>query len=338
MDGSLPGHFKTGRAARALSLATGLPAPIARAVVIASLSRIWLWGMELKMGEDGLIRCDERDMVEAIGFAESSEVGSAVIAALVGAGFLESVGHGYVTHDWRDWQTKAATANDERKRDGARERQRRRRIRKRIQAAELSDAEMVALRESRRDGHAGHTPTDERTDVTDVTDVRDEVGTTVVALTNGNGHGRSIKRRVSGKHYDEVVAHIAEVMAEVAAAGVESIERERAAELQAEVIFAYWASRLGHRGTYLDNKRKRFLTARLQENRGNVHELLFVVDGTKRDSHLMGRNDRNRKYDGIQTIFQDREHVERLSELGGYAPGILHPKAEKIAAIVSAAQ
>jgi hypothetical protein len=48
----------------------------------------------------------------------------------------------------------------------------------------------------------------------------------------------------------------------------------------------------------------------------------------------MGRGNGGRKFDGIETLFRDRGQIERLSEQGGYGPGIQHPMAKKYAAIV----
>lgn len=152
--------------------------------------------------------------------------------------------------------------------------------------------------------------------------------------SGAGGSMLAVKRNGHPKRYAEVTAGIAAVMAEVATNGRGSLKAEAAAEVQAEMVFAYWAGKLGHEGAMLDAKRLARLKTRLQENGGNVHELLFVVDGTKRTPHLMGQNDRLEKYDGIQTIFRDREQVEKLAAVGGYKPGAVHPLAEKYAALV----
>lgn len=152
--------------------------------------------------------------------------------------------------------------------------------------------------------------------------------TAMVPVENGNGH--------FGRTYPEIVRRINSVMADVALQGDRSRSNEHDADLKVQIIFAYWAGKLGHQGTLLDDKRAGRLKARLQENDGNVHELLFAVDGAKRDKFLMGQNNQQRKYDGIQVIFRDREQVERLAELGGYAAGLEHSLAQKYAAVVRA--
>lgn len=145
----------------------------------------------------------------------------------------------------------------------------------------------------------------------------------------------SVKRNGHPLRYQEVADRIAAVMAEVATNGRGALRAEEMAEIKAEMVFAYWAGILGHESAMLDVKRTRRLKDRLSENKGNVHELLFVVDGAKRSPHLMGQNDRNEKYDGIETIFRDRAQVEKLSVLGGFKGGNEHPQAQKYADLVA---
>lgn len=143
-----------------------------------------------------------------------------------------------------------------------------------------------------------------------------------------------IRRNGEPMRYHEVRTRIAAVMAEVAEGARKSLKSEESAEMQADVVFAYWAGILGHEGAMLDAKRVQRLKNRLKENGGNVHELLFVVDGAKRSPYLMGQNERNEKYDGIETLFRDRAQVEKLSVTGGYKLGKEHPLAQKYAALV----
>ena len=140
-----------------------------------------------------------------------------------------------------------------------------------------------------------------------------------------SGSTSVVKRATVG----EIQVHLAQVLAEVQAGTQQSLQAIEGRELQAELVFAYWAVRLNHNGTVLDKKRLGRLTARLGENKGDVHELLYVVDGALRDPHLMGQNQNATKYDGIETIFRDRGQVERLAALANYAPGKQHKMATK---------
>ena len=95
----------------------------------------------------------------------------------------------------------------------------------------------------------------------------------------------------------------------------------------AGIIFTFWRDRLGKsERTWLDSKRLSRLVTRLRENSGNVSELLYAIDGALKDDRLMGRReDSDRKYDGIETVFRDRGQVERLVELSGWDGKSVHP-------------
>jgi hypothetical protein len=133
---------------------------------------------------------------------------------------------------------------------------------------------------------------------------------------------------LGGRTYGSLKNRLGEVLQLVEDGTISRLKTDELRTLQAELIFAYWQARLNHRGALIDDKRRARIKARLAENAGNVHELLFVVDGTLRDDHLMGRNGK-RPYDGIETIFRDRAQVERLAELGRYEPGKCHKMAQK---------
>ncbi len=96
----------------------------------------------------------------------------------------------------------------------------------------------------------------------------------------------------------------------------ERVTKEQALRLAANVVFSYWHARMGKTArTILDPKRERLLIARLRENGGDVTELLYVVDGALRDDFLMGRDPKaTRKNDGVELLFRDRAHVERLRD------------------------
>ena len=140
-----------------------------------------------------------------------------------------------------------------------------------------------------------------------------------------SGSTSVVKRATVG----EIQAHLAQVLADVQAGTQQRLRATEVRELQAELVFAYWAAKLDHHGARLDKKRLNRLTARLRENEGDVHELLFVVDGVLRDPHLLGQNQTATKYDGIETVFRDRGQVERLAALAHYAPGQQHQMATK---------
>jgi hypothetical protein len=102
-------------------------------------------------------------------------------------------------------------------------------------------------------------------------------------------------------------------------------------KVAASLVFAYWAAKTGHTKALLDPKRESVLVRCLRLNGDNVHELLYVVDGALKDDWTMGRDPRSTKrYDQIQTIYQDREHVEKFAgACKGYVEGKPHPMAVK---------
>lgn len=111
----------------------------------------------------------------------------------------------------------------------------------------------------------------------------------------------------------------------------ERLRREETHRQMAEVVFAYWVAKLHHPAALLDTKRERRIIARLRESDGDWGMLCYAVDGALRDDWLMGRaNNSPRKYDGIETIFRDREQVERLAELcPKFRAGEPHPLVAK---------
>lgn len=115
----------------------------------------------------------------------------------------------------------------------------------------------------------------------------------------------------------------------MAVEGLARMGREQRREVLVEMVFAYHAMKTGLRTAVLDDKRAARLRTRLTENGDDVSELLYASDGARKDRHLSGENDRGRKYLGFQTVFRDREQVERLAVLGGYMPQKVHPLAAK---------
>jgi len=97
-------------------------------------------------------------------------------------------------------------------------------------------------------------------------------------------------------------------------------------DLQIDVCFAYWAAKHGHDRAILDTKRVALIRRRLEENRGDLSELLFAIDGALRDKHLTENG-----YDMIQTILRDRGQVERLAALcPKYQRREMHAMAAKV--------
>lgn len=94
---------------------------------------------------------------------------------------------------------------------------------------------------------------------------------------------------------------------------------------KAKLVFAYWAAKWNHPQAVFDPRRQARLMARLKENGDDASELLYVVDGSKRDDW-----DGRAKFSGIEQLFKDRGAVEKFAPLAnGFVAGEPHPLAVK---------
>lgn len=136
---------------------------------------------------------------------------------------------------------------------------------------------------------------------------------------------------VRGKRTAKVLLErMSAVMSELHEGSRQRLAADQLLEMQAEFIFTYWANKFDHLNTLADDKRLRQIKARLRENGGDVGELLYALDGAKHDKHLMGENERNTVYDGVQTLFRDRAIVERCRDrMKAYREGREHPMLAK---------
>lgn len=151
------------------------------------------------------------------------------------------------------------------------------------------------------------------------------------AASNGNGNGHGLVRTAARLGIAQA-AVIVQDLRDFRQSGdfprflEDQLPRDQQVDVWVKVVFAYWATKLKHPHAFLDGRRRSYIRRRLLErpDGGDVNEVLFVVDGTSRDDHLMGRTNGGRRYDDIHTIYRDREQVERLAALGGYQPGMVH--------------
>ncbi len=76
-------------------------------------------------------------------------------------------------------------------------------------------------------------------------------------------------------------------------------------------IFNHWRQVMHHPHAKLDKKRTAKIMQALKLGY-NVYQLKQAIDGCVRTPFNMGANDRNQKYDGIDLIFRDADHIERF--------------------------
>ncbi|KPK09570.1 MAG: hypothetical protein AMS20_00165 [Gemmatimonas sp. SG8_28] len=167
---------------------------------------------------------------------------------------------------------------------------------------------------------------EERYRVPDGTLVELEPGV-AIAPTSGNGNRTPTR---SGTRLPDIQEHLAAVLAAVSEERVSQVGADDLRRVQAELVFAYWAHRTGHTKALFDPKRETRLVQALKRNGGDVHQLLYAIDGWFRDPTFKRMADEGRKLDGIQNIFTDQERIERLADhQKPYQEGKPHPMAVK---------
>jgi len=136
----------------------------------------------------------------------------------------------------------------------------------------------------------------------------------------------------NGKHGQPLQAVIQELQ-EVGLKTDSRLTKDVFRGVMVKIVFSYWAKRLGHDEALFDQKRDRTIRQRLVENQDNLSELLYAVDGALKDDWVMGRDAKSQKrFDGIEHIFQDRAHVEKFAiTIPQYRSKQQHPMAIKYA-------
>jgi len=79
-------------------------------------------------------------------------------------------------------------------------------------------------------------------------------------------------------------------------------------------LFEFWSTKLGKRSPKLSDKRKRKVRDRLREG-FTADEIRAAIVGLTLSDHHMGRNGSPRKYDDLELICRDPEHLEGFRDL-----------------------
>ena len=82
-------------------------------------------------------------------------------------------------------------------------------------------------------------------------------------------------------------------------------------ETEVMQIFKHWQTVMNHPRSKLDNKRATKIKQALKLGY-TLEELKLAIDGCSKDKFYMGDNDRNQRYDGIDLIFRDADHIDRF--------------------------
>ena len=86
-------------------------------------------------------------------------------------------------------------------------------------------------------------------------------------------------------------------------------------------VYEYWLSQMRPGRTRVPalDKKRRLKVASAIADYGAL-ECMRAIDGCKRSDFHMGRNKQNKKYDDLELIFRDQDHIERfLSYVAGPA-------------------
>jgi hypothetical protein len=141
-----------------------------------------------------------------------------------------------------------------------------------------------------------------------------------LASANGSARG-SVKAKA--RNVELVKERIASFLSET----LEKAQSKKAIRrAQIDTCWVYWAHKHNHPKSLLDDKTEKLIGFRLDENSGDLSELLFAIDGALRDKTLIEGG-----WDQLKTILRDRAQVERLARLiPKYQRGEMHAMAEKV--------
>jgi hypothetical protein len=109
---------------------------------------------------------------------------------------------------------------------------------------------------------------------------------TSMSLRNGNGRLPAVR---GARTAAAISNRVAALFASIHDTSRAHLSRDQEREVQAEMVFLYWASKFNHTGAILDKKRTAKIVQRLKENDGNLHELLYALDGAYNDPWTMGK-------------------------------------------------
>lgn len=160
-----------------------------------------------------------------------------------------------------------------------------------------------------------------------------------IQTTEKKGNGGSVPAlpAIKGRRtYAAIIERLGSVMDEVARGARTRVAQEQLRRLQAETVFAYWMKKYNHDRAIMDDKRERIIVARLDENQGDVSEILYALDGATRDPWVMGKTDRStHPNDGVEYLLANRARVEQFANMAKhYREGKTHAVVEKYAAII----
>lgn len=102
-----------------------------------------------------------------------------------------------------------------------------------------------------------------------------------------------------------------EKISEAEASPIPVSNKKLTASSEVEAVFSHWQEVMGHLQAKLDKKRQSKIEAALRLG-FTIEQLKQAIDGCARSPFNMGLNDRSQKYNSVDLIFRDAEHIERF--------------------------
>lgn len=99
-----------------------------------------------------------------------------------------------------------------------------------------------------------------------------------------------------------------------------SEEPKDISQLKIQEIFQYWQTKLNHPEAKLDNKRKQVIKRAMKNY--SMEAVKQAIDGCSLSPFNMGENDSKKKYDNLDLIFRDADHVEQFVSIAKNPPPV----------------
>ncbi len=87
-------------------------------------------------------------------------------------------------------------------------------------------------------------------------------------------------------------------------------DKSNKADTDVQIVFDHWCNVMKHCKAKLDSKRIRIIKSALRSY--SIDDLKSAIDGCSLSAYHMGQNDTKTKYDGLELILRDAEHIERF--------------------------
>lgn len=137
-----------------------------------------------------------------------------------------------------------------------------------------------------------------------------DASSTPLLLARGEGKGKE----GNGKEHIRKVSNETSLLA--SNQGLETANTQRNYLSEIKEVFQYWQEKMNHPRSKLDKSRLRKIQGAIKLG-FNVEQLKQAIDGCANTPFNMGENSNKQRYDSIDLIFRDAEHIERFIRNAG---------------------